>query len=227
MTPQVHRTAGGFDDRYFSGLIPDCARSATVSLIENLDPATSAAYAAIRGLKGRQCRGSYDESSFASSRLYEMDTRRNAVEKPKGADGLVERAPGDALRDEMHLEVAHLAQTERVRRPAEMAAELRHRVEVRDQPKHSQADRRAVRMDQVRRQLPANKTSRKRKSGMDVHFPGRRLQPYSTAEPSGHDLNANGTPEAGSGRRTTDAPILKPMITNSNRLYCMRISATC
>jgi hypothetical protein len=63
-------------------------------------------------------RGPCVGSAFRDRRL----AQRDAIEKPQGADGLVKRAPGDTLRDEMNLEVADIVQTERVRRLPKVAA---------------------------------------------------------------------------------------------------------
>jgi hypothetical protein len=55
---------------------------------------------------------------------------RHSIEKTQGADDLVEGRPGNPGRDEMNLESVNILELEPVRRPAEMAAELRHSMDV-------------------------------------------------------------------------------------------------
>ena len=55
---------------------------------------------------------------------------RHAVEEPQRAHRLVQRRPRNPGRDEMHLEGADVLQAKPVRRSAEMAGKLRHRVHV-------------------------------------------------------------------------------------------------
>ncbi len=53
---------------------------------------------------------------------------RHAVEEPKGADRLIQLRPRYAASDQMNLEGAHLLQAKPLRRAAEEAAELGHRM---------------------------------------------------------------------------------------------------
>ncbi len=55
---------------------------------------------------------------------------RHAVKEAQGADRLVESVPGDAPRDEVHLVGADLRQSQPVRRPLKISAELRYRMHV-------------------------------------------------------------------------------------------------
>ena len=55
---------------------------------------------------------------------------RHTVEETQRADDLIERRPGDALRDQMHLVGADVLQPEPIRRMAEISAEHRNRVDV-------------------------------------------------------------------------------------------------
>lgn len=79
-------------------------------------------------------------------------------------------------------------------------------------PASVQAHRRAVRLDESCWRFTANKAPRTRKSWMDGHPPGCRLQPHSTAEPLGGDVKVNGGPEAGIGRAPAIATRLKSLI---------------
>ena len=57
-------------------------------------------------------------------------TERHPVEKTQRAHDLVQRRPRDPGRHQMNLEGMDLVQAEAIRRPAEMPAELRDRVEI-------------------------------------------------------------------------------------------------
>ena len=56
-------------------------------------------------------------------------SRRHPVEDTQRADGLVERRPGDAAADQMHLIGTHVFESQPVRRTAEPPAERRHRMD--------------------------------------------------------------------------------------------------
>jgi hypothetical protein len=69
-------------------------------------------------------------------------TQRHAVEEAQCTDGLVERRPGDAPCNELHLIGAHGFHIQPVRRAAKILTELRHRVDVRSLRRRRQiADR--------------------------------------------------------------------------------------
>lgn len=55
---------------------------------------------------------------------------RHAVEEPQRTNRLVQRRPRKPRRDEMHLKGANVFQAKRLRRPAEVAGKLRHRMNV-------------------------------------------------------------------------------------------------
>jgi hypothetical protein len=68
--------------------------------------------------------------------------QRHAVEEAQGTDGLVERRPGDALGNELHLIGAHGFHIQPIGRAAKILTELRHRVDVRSLRRRRQiADR--------------------------------------------------------------------------------------
>lgn len=74
-----------------------------------------------------------------------------------------------------------------------------------NQPTPPQARRGAVRLDEGDRQLPADQTPRTRPRGLDIHRPGSRLQPHSTAEPLGPDLKASTATKADLGQPAQSA----------------------